>query len=302
MISIIIITRNRADLLNETLRTLTRLKKKADEIIVVDNGYGDQTKNICLSYQKRLPLIYVPEKRREYGLTRTAYGLARNAGVKKAKGDLICFLDDDSLAIKNWLPILEKEIKKGYQIVGGSKIPKGNNLFSQIDYFITTAPVLHPKLRREERYSLSTSNIAIKKEVFEKIGLFNEKMPFAEDRNFLLRAKERNLKSLFCPQAKVFDIGSPKNLNSFLKRMIAYGSGIMASYLVHQKKESLSKFFPKNVVLLIILSPFLVTLETAYVVSRNFKQAPEVVLFAPLIFTAMIFWHGGLIKEVKNVR
>lgn len=99
-ISVIIITLNRADWLNEALASLVEQTRKPDEIIVVDNGSNDHTENVVQSYTGKLNLKFVKEKTR-------GIPYARNAGVKNAKGDILAFIDDDCVADREWMKYLE---------------------------------------------------------------------------------------------------------------------------------------------------------------------------------------------------
>jgi len=293
MITVIIITHNRSFFLKRSLMSLSLQTKKADEVIVVDNNSSDDTKKIVLGFKNKLPIKYVFEKNK-------SFGNARNTGVKNAKGDIILFIDDDCLAEKYWLETLYKETLKNYDIAGGSRTVLGENIFSWTDYFITAGPLLNPKLKRKERFNLSTSNVAIKKSVFNKIGFFNKQLPLAEDRDFFLRAKNKGLKLIFSPKAKVKDIGFSKNLTTLITRMKRYGFGIMASYLKQKDNEPLSKYFSKNIIILTLLSPIYISLETIYTLLRNIKQSPIIILYTPLLIISFIFWHYGMIKSLAE--
>ena len=99
-ISVIIATLNRADSLEEALASLVRQVRQPDEVVVVDNGSTDNTKEIALSFRDRLNIKYVYEGQR-------GIPYARNAGVRNATKDVVAFIDDDCIAHKNWLKHLE---------------------------------------------------------------------------------------------------------------------------------------------------------------------------------------------------
>lgn len=84
--SLVLPTRNRASILEETLRRVTALPDRGIEIIVVDNGSTDGTANL----EEKFPGV------RWIWLGRNLGCAARNVGVMAARGGLIFMLDDDS--------------------------------------------------------------------------------------------------------------------------------------------------------------------------------------------------------------
>lgn len=99
LITVIICTRNRAVQLRRVLNSFSSLKSakgEAWELLIVDNGSTDETPSVIEEFADRLPLrrVWQPEP----GLSN-----ARNAGVAAAKGDYICWTDDDVEVDPNWL-------------------------------------------------------------------------------------------------------------------------------------------------------------------------------------------------------
>jgi glycosyltransferase involved in cell wall biosynthesis len=99
-ISIIIPTYNRSQDLCETLNTLLNQSVKANEIIIVDDSDNDESQSLIISLKqdpRQKNLIYI----RNVGPR--SITVARNAGFKKASGDIILFLDDDVILHKDYL-------------------------------------------------------------------------------------------------------------------------------------------------------------------------------------------------------
>ena len=113
-ISVIVVTLNRAESLQEVLRSLIRQERQPDEVIVVDNGSTDNTKEVVLNFKDKLNIKYVYE-------AQSGIPYARNAGIRNATKDIIAFIDDDCVADRNWLKYLEIPfIKDPYiGVVGG---------------------------------------------------------------------------------------------------------------------------------------------------------------------------------------
>lgn len=99
LISLIICTRNRVASLGNCLDYVRRLQSPGDwELVVVDNGSSDGTRDFLKDYAAAAPfpvtLVHEPEP----GL-----GRARNAGIAKAAGTIIAFTDDDCYVSTDFL-------------------------------------------------------------------------------------------------------------------------------------------------------------------------------------------------------
>lgn len=90
-LSVITLTRNRADLLAANFTSLLGQLSSRDEIIVIDNGSTDHTPLVIRAYKRLLPI-------RAYRLIRGKYPHLYNAGIRRAAKAVIVFLDDDCIA------------------------------------------------------------------------------------------------------------------------------------------------------------------------------------------------------------
>ena len=87
-VSVIVPTYNRADRLEETLRSIISQTYKDFELIVVDDGSTDNTPKVMQSF----PGAQYLAMEKNSGVSK-----ARNLGLACAKGQFICFLDSDDL-------------------------------------------------------------------------------------------------------------------------------------------------------------------------------------------------------------
>lgn len=113
-LSVVIVTFNRATMLEDTLLSVANQSRIPEEVIVVDNASSDNTKEIVSYFSNRLTIKYVFESKR-------GIPIARNTGIKNATGDVIVFIDDDCVADKEWLRYLELPFLRDASIgmVGG---------------------------------------------------------------------------------------------------------------------------------------------------------------------------------------
>lgn len=95
LVSVIIPTQNRCDLLAKAVASAAAQTHSLLEIIVIDNGSSDGTKDLMADLLKKEPrLIYLREEKNLGG------GGARNLGLEKAQGAYVAYLDDDD----EWMP------------------------------------------------------------------------------------------------------------------------------------------------------------------------------------------------------
>lgn len=93
LVSVAVITRNRAQSLERTLRALGELTYPRYEVIVVDNGSTDGTARLV----ERFPVRYV------YAPISDGISGARQRGVEAARGEVVAMCDDDCLPRPGWL-------------------------------------------------------------------------------------------------------------------------------------------------------------------------------------------------------
>lgn len=165
--SFIIPAYNEEQLLPKCLDSLKRQKGAPFEIIVVNNNSTDKTASIA----KKMGVIVVNENKQ--GLSN-----ARNRGFKEAKGNIICFIDADGVVSRYWLKMAELTFKTSLKAnaLSGLIIYTHKNPFKHVWYnAYTFFPYLYQYLLNIVTGRLGLipgNNMAIKREVFEKLGGF----------------------------------------------------------------------------------------------------------------------------------
>ena len=91
-LSVIIPNYNRASLIGETIQSILSQTRPPDEIIVVDDGSTDESRDAIREFVPRVRLITQENK---------GPATARNRGVAEATGDFIQFLDSDDICFRN---------------------------------------------------------------------------------------------------------------------------------------------------------------------------------------------------------
>ena len=210
-ISIIICTYNRMEYLPNCLEHLKNqtAKKKFYEIIIINNNSSDKTELICNDYilkNSEINVTYFLEKKP--GLSN-----ARNRGIKEAKGDILCFIDDDGFATANYVKTISKYASNinysNYIAFGGKVIPcynKGkepiwiskyiSGLVSEVD--------LGEKVKSFNKKYPAGCNMVFRKEFFEKHGGFNVDLHTRGDDKYIFqKLRDNKYKILYLPELKV---------------------------------------------------------------------------------------------------
>jgi glycosyltransferase involved in cell wall biosynthesis len=106
MLTVAICTYNRSALLPKALESVASQTLAEDfEILIVDNGSTDNTREIVASWQRR-------DARIRYVIERTpGISHARNCAIREARGEYLAFLDDDAWADAGWLENLIAPIR-----------------------------------------------------------------------------------------------------------------------------------------------------------------------------------------------
>jgi glycosyltransferase involved in cell wall biosynthesis len=192
MVTVVIPTFNRLSWLRKCLAHLDAQKYHLSfEVIVVDDGSTDGTKQYLISNKGNFTFTLVHLNQENRGPA-----AARNLGIKAAKGGIVAFLDDDSIAESNWLWEITrsfKDLPDAYAAVSGRTTMYG---YSKFGAFLQE--------NFDDSDSWITNNIAYKRTVLLKIGLFDETnftLAAWEDLDLAYRMQLAGYKRLYNEQA-----------------------------------------------------------------------------------------------------
>lgn len=179
LISVVIPTYNRVSFLKEAIDSVLDQTFRNFELIVVDDGSTDKTSELLLSYDKKIKVIKKANK---------GPSSARNRGIKAAKGEWIAFLDSDDA----WKP---DKLEKQMQFIKDNPDIK---ICQTEEIWVRNGKRVNPRKKHEMHSGwiyeqclrlciVSPSSVIIHKDVFEKVGLFDETLLACEDYDLWLR-------------------------------------------------------------------------------------------------------------------
>ena len=181
LVSVIIPTFNRGYCVAESIRSV--LAQGELELIVVNDGSKDATAKELASF----PNIQVINLAENHGVS-----YARNKGLERARGSLICFLDSDDL----W-----EEGKLKAQVQWMQLHPECMAVYTD-EIWIRNGVRVNP-MKKHQKYSgdifrqslplciVSPSSVLLRKSVLDEVGGFDELMPVCEDYDLWLRIAVR---------------------------------------------------------------------------------------------------------------
>ena len=201
-ISVILPTYNRGKKLIEIVESIenNNFDKKDFELIIINDFGTDNTGEIVNGLKKKHKNIIYLQNKKNQGPAGT-----RNNGVKKAKGDLIFFTDDDCIVPKNWFKEYSEFFEKNPEVysAGGILSPKKENFISKLEKIkdkILGISYRKVRIGNSEIKTGFTNNCVYRKEVFKEVGYFNENfsVPAGEDLEFNQRVSKKH-KVAFIP-------------------------------------------------------------------------------------------------------
>lgn len=183
LVSVIIPAYNNADMVVDAVESVLAQTYQNRELIVVDDGSEDETADKLKPFEGRLTYIRQDHQ---------GPAVARNAGIRAAKGQFVAFLDSDDiwmpLKLERSLPPFESDSSVGvvYTAVSVHEMDTGRR-YLQPQY--TMSGWISEALFRECR-GVNTSTLVVRRDALERVKGFDEEFFRAQDWDLMLRLAE----------------------------------------------------------------------------------------------------------------
>lgn len=284
----------------EAIDSLLNQTYKNIEIVIVVDGNEELYNKIVEDYGSRESIKSVSLKEN------MGVAIARNTGIRAAQGDVIAFFDDDAVADTRWVENLVDIYQKLDAISVGGKIvplwlPKKPDYFpEELGWLVGMTQEGFANDKVAEVRNTWESNMSFKREVFEKIGLFNEKFGFVKGGKsyiqgiapeFTLRMKDKLGKGvIYNPEAiiyhrtpahkarvklllkRAFYQGYTKALlkksspsSETLNTEVSYLNNLLFSHIPHRIKEAFSLNFIKEIKQLSLVAAVIISVGLGFV-------------------------------------
>ena len=313
LVSIIIVNFNGYSFTKQCVHSILRNTNYPNyEIVIVDSGSTDKSsEKLAREFHReiRSKKIRIIPTKRDIG-----YSGANNLGFKKSKGELIVFLNNDTIVTKNWLTNLYNAFKMFYhqhvRFVQSKLL-----LMDDPERIDSVGHIIDPLcfIRAEGYYEVNRGQYDYFREIcvvqpaagltdrrtIEEIGLFDpEYFILHEDTDFSLRLHLRGYRAILVPDSIVYHKRSPtlKSQNPYIINFHGKKNALITILKNYEIYNALKYFFMRIIV------------ELAVTVWYLYKRAYEYALstLRAIIYVFKKFsriWHKRLkVQKMRRVR
>jgi glycosyltransferase involved in cell wall biosynthesis len=240
-ISLVFCTRNRARQLSDCLGRIANLhSSSAWELVIVDNGSSDETKEVLLEFSANVPfpvkVLYEPKPGKSRGL---------NKAIAASTGDIVAFIDDDCYVAPNHIDrVLEAFLDPKIGFAGG-RVERWDPTDYPMTIRTSSELELYPPGNYIEGGLILGANMMFRRSVLNALGGFDTDLgpgtPFiAEDTDIQSRASFANWWGLYTPSVVVaHHHGRKANDASDVARRYSNGLGALKlKFLLMQHTRS----------------------------------------------------------------
>jgi len=276
------------------------------EVLVVDGMSEDRTREILGEYIGKYPFIRILDNPRKFT------NFAWNIGVKKARGEIVILMGAHAGYKKDYISKCVKYLKEyNADNVGGAMktLPSKNTLWAKaiafcLSSFFGAGGSWFRTGAKKPRWVDTVFGGCYKREVFNRIGLFNENLLRSEDMEFNLRLKKAGGKILLVPD--IVSYYYPKsNLKDFFRHNFEDGIWAILPLKFVKTPLKLRHYIPLIFVLTLPLSVWPYIPISSFFSLKIAIREKDIKLFfvMPLVFFSRHFAYGlgsiwGLIKIV----
>lgn len=204
-VSVLIPVYNGETVLPAQLRALTQQDFDGNwEVVVADNGSTDGTRAAAAAFAEALPDLRIVDASDIKGPSH-----ARNIAADVAKGDLLLFCDADDVVAPGWMSALVTAAARAELLIGVGVVTRTPERDSVAGPDHTPIPTSYRFLPWGR-----TSNLAVHREAFERVGGFDEQRRFGEDADLCWRIQLAGYRFAFVPEAYAAfrDWGTPREV------------------------------------------------------------------------------------------
>ena len=293
-VSVIVCTYNRANSLARTLEALARQTYPKDkfEVIVVDDGSVDETRQICEKMQNSRPSFTYHRLETNRGLS-----AARNTGIKKATADKLLFTDDDCIPAHTWVEKLTAALSNGRHIVSGA-VDTHSKSYAKLCHNISAFHGVLPSQKEGPRKLIAGANMGFSRLVLEELGGFRTAWQIGDDTEIMLRAWKSGYEAFFTPDAVVMHDPDRNTLSSIMRYSAVHGA---VSIRLRNRHKDFFKtpLFLRTSAFILLAAPLIALKVTGSIYLRNPALA-RLWWTIPAVYATKLAWCWGAARGVRK--
>lgn len=191
--SVVIPVYNDAEGIQITLDSLVHQSYEDYEILPVDNNSTDSTPDVIAEFNKEYPDLIHPLNQSS---VQSSYA-TRNTGIEQANGDILLFLDADMWVEKAWIENMVAAVESDscdYIGCNVDVVTSENPSFPERFESALSFPV---ETYIHDKQFAPTCALAVRREVFDSVGQFNEQLESGGDKEFGQRVHKHGFKQCY---------------------------------------------------------------------------------------------------------
>ena len=281
-LSVVVPSFNNRGHLIDVIRALELQQPPVREIIISHSGMGESALS---EYRPSIPcrLLHSDQPLKS--------GEARNRGAKLAMGEWLAFIDDDVIPAPNWtaqlLPLMEHD-ENNTCYVGSVDCDRSGGYWGLSLWFLEFGSV-HSYMPSRVVEGGGSANMAMHREVYQRVGGFSGDLERCVDVNFMCRCRKAGARTYFASGLVVGHRNIP-GMHHCLMHARSLGHG---SAEIRKSAEIRGKFFVNNPFAIPLLFFARLALMTYRIVRWGSGQRASFAICFPGIILTLLFWTVG---------
>tara|TARA_B100001989_G_scaffold244845_1_gene214027 strand:- start:1332 stop:2294 length:963 start_codon:yes stop_codon:yes gene_type:complete len=283
--SIIVPVYNRPEEINQLILSISNQSFKNLEVIIVDDGSQISSRGIFQNFRKKLNISY-------FFIENQGPALARNFGVKNAKGEWLIFFDSDCTIPNNYFMILENFLNNNdIDFFGGPDTMDDSfsNIQKSINFSMTsllTSGGIRGRKKSIDKFLPRTFNMGVKKKFFNEVEGFSN-IRYGEDLDLSYKLLKKGKSSALIEKAFVTHKRRSK-ISGFFKQI--YNSGKARNFLNNRHKGTF-RFYH------LLPTLFIIFLIFSFLIYFIDFRITIIILIAYSLYFLMIFLSSTFINK-----
>jgi len=226
---------------------------------------------------------------------------ARNRGARAARGAFLLFIDDDCQAEPDWIErnVAELDADPRVGAVGGRINGASGRFMARCTDIGNFWLQLGPR-RKVEMPSLFSASLAIRRDLFEQLGGFDERLAVREDTDLVRRARQIGHASLYEPAIRIRHDHRRSTFGAFLRYQ--YANGLGAGLTVEMNEPTASRVTRLRVACRRCYALLILPLAAGQTVQVGLgcrHLGLKLLPMLPVVFIGYIAFHVGVWRRLQ---